>query len=167
MFKIGEVVSYSATGVCEIIDIRREKLTDTTMQYYILKPMYQNASTVYVPVENETLVSRMKYLLTKEDAEDLISSLALNELEWIENDSERLAFWREILRSGDRTKIAALIRTLYLRSQHLTSLGKHLRSADAQIFKEAQSVLHGELATVFNIPLEEVENFITEKTAAK
>ena len=113
------------------------------------------------------IVSRMKYLLTKEDAEDLISSLALNELEWIENDSERLTFWREILRSGDRTKIAALIRTLYLRSQHLTSLGKHLRSADAQIFKEAQSVLHGELATVFDIPLEEVENFITEKSAAK
>ncbi len=167
MFKIGEVVSYSATGVCEIIDIRREKLTDTIMQYYILKPMYQNASTVYVPTENETLVSRMKYLLTKKDAESLIASLTSNELEWIDNDSERLTLWREILRSGDRTKIASLIRALYLRSQHLTSLGKHLRTADAQIFKEAQSIFHGEIATVFGIELDDVENFITEKVTAK
>lgn len=167
MFKIGEVVSYSATGVCEIIDIREEKLTDIVMQYYILKPIYQNASTVYVPVNNQTLVSRMKYLLTQKDAEELIDSLNSNELEWIDNDSERLNIWREILRSGDRKKIAALIRTLYLRSQNLTSLGKHLRSLDAQILKEAQNVLHGEFATVFNIPLDEVENFISNKVTAK
>ncbi len=167
MFKIGEVVSYSATGVCEIIDIREEKLTDIVMQYYILKPIYQNASTVYVPVNNQTLVSRMKYLLTQKDAENLITLLVSNGLEWIENDSERLSLWREILRSGDRKKIASLICTLELRSQHLTSLGKHLRSVDAQILKESRNVLYGEIATVFNIPFDEVESFISNKVTAK
>ncbi len=163
MFKIGEVVSYSATGVCEIIDIRHEKLTDQSMEYYILKPFFHNSSTVYVPLSNETLVSRMKYLLSEKGAEDLIVSLNVGEPFWIENDNERLTLSREILRSGDRYKIASLIRCLYLRSQKLTDLGKHLRTADAQILKEAQLILHGEIATVFNISINDVENFITEK----
>ena len=164
MFKIGEVVSYSATGVCEIVDIRKEKLTDTMMQYYILKPIYQNASTVYVPVDNETLVSRMKYLLSKSQTQELIESFKFTDIEWIENDSERIGFWREILRSGDRKKIASLICTIHIRADYLATLGKQLRLIDAQILRDAKNVLHGEIATVFEIPLEEVETLINETT---
>lgn len=165
MFKIGEVVSYSATGVCEIVDIRKEKLTDTMMQYYILKPIYQNASTVYVPVDNETLVSRMKYLLSKSQTQELIESFKFTDIEWIENDSERIGFWREILRSGDRKKIASLICTIHIHADYLATLGKQLRLIDAQILKDAKNVLHGEIATVLEIPIEEVETLINETTA--
>lgn len=165
MFKIGEVVSYSATGVCEIVDIREEKLTDTMMQYYILKPIYQNASTVYVPINNETLVSRMKYLLSKSQTQELIESFNFTDIEWIDNDSQRVGFWREILRSGDRKKIASLIRTIHIRADYLATLGKQLRLIDAQILRDAKNVLHGEIATVFEIPLEEVETLINEMTA--
>ena len=165
MFKIGEVVSYSATGVCEIVDIREEKLTDTMMQYYILKPIYQNASTVYVPVDNETLVSRMKYLLSKSQTQELIESFKFTDIVWIENDSERIGFWREILRSGDRKKIASLICTIHIRADYLATLGKQLRLIDAQILKDAKNVLHGEIATVLEIPIEEVETLINETTA--
>ena len=165
MFKIGEVVSYSATGVCEIIDIREEKLTDIVMQYYILKPIYQNASTVYVPVNNETLVSRMKYLLSKSQTQELIESFNFTDIEWIDNDAQRVGFWREILLSGNRNKIASLIRTIHIRADYPATLGKQLRLIDAQILRDAKNVLHGEIATVFEIPLEEVETLINEMTA--
>jgi CarD family transcriptional regulator len=163
MFKIGELVSYSATGVCEIVDIRSEKLTDREMQYYILNPMYQNSSTVYVPVENEVLVSRMKPIITADEAKKLISEISNTTYQWIENDSERITFFRETLRTGERSKILAVIKCLATRQDYLSTIQKNLRSLDAQLLKEAQNVLYGELSMVLNIPVSEVEILVKEK----
>lgn len=163
MFKIGELVSYSATGVCEVVDIRYEKLTECEMQYYILKPMYQNASTVYVPVENQTLVSRIKPVMTKTQAQSLLDSISGIEFEWIEKDNERVALFRETLRLCDRVKAMAIVKCLFNRQQYLLTLNKNLRTADAQIFRDAQNVLSGEIALALNMDIKEANSLIIQK----
>ena len=163
MFKIGELVSYSATGVCEVVDIRCEKLTECEMQYYILKPMYQNASTVYVPVENQTLVSRIKPVMTKTQAQSLLENISNLQFEWVEKDSDRVALFRETLRLCDRVQAMAIIKCLFNRQQYLLTLNKHLRTADAQIFRDAQNIMSGEIALALNIDIKEANSLIMEK----
>ena len=40
MFEIGQYIIYGSTGVCEIEDIRDERISGEKKSYYILKPVY-------------------------------------------------------------------------------------------------------------------------------
>ena len=54
MFRVGQYVVCGNKGVCTIEDITTLDISgvDKAKLYYILKPQYITASTVYVPVEN-------------------------------------------------------------------------------------------------------------------
>ena len=53
MFEIGEYVVCGNNGVCLIKDITTLHMSgvDKKRKYYILKPVYAESSTVYVPVD--------------------------------------------------------------------------------------------------------------------
>ena len=65
MYKIGTYVSYRSEGVCVINEIKQQKFgaLDTASEYYVLSPIVDNNSKLYVPVNNEALVSKMRPLL--------------------------------------------------------------------------------------------------------
>ena len=58
-FDIGEYVSYGINGMCNIEDIRPMQLSQSVekMMYYILRPESNPKSTIFVPVNNQKLVS--------------------------------------------------------------------------------------------------------------
>ena len=56
----GEKVLYSVNGVCEITDITEKVFGKTVMRYYVLKPISNGEATLFVPVNNENLVRKMK-----------------------------------------------------------------------------------------------------------
>ena len=49
MYAIGQTVLYGANGVCSISEITTRKIGKEAIEYYVLKPMGMQASTVYVP----------------------------------------------------------------------------------------------------------------------
>ena len=53
MFEIGEYVVCGNNGVCQIKEITTLSMSgvDKNRKYYILKPVYSENSTVYVPVD--------------------------------------------------------------------------------------------------------------------
>jgi len=160
MFKENDTVLYGVEGVCIVTEITERQFRDQVMKYYVLKPVYREGSTVFVPINNEALVSKMKRILSVEEIHQLIRNMPNEELIWIDNDNQRKEKYKEILRSGNRKDIIQLIRTIYLKQEELKKIGKKIHAADDGIFKEAEKILYEEFAYVLNIKKDEVVPFI-------
>lgn len=163
MYKINDIVIYGNEGVCKITDLTTRSFSDKVIQYYVLKPVYNEHSVVYIPIDNEELVSKMKSILSVEDIHELIRMIPSEEASWIENDNLRKEKYREILKSGDRKELLKMIRTLYLYQQELKKNGKKFHAADDKFFKDAEKVLYDEFAYVLEIEQEDVIPFICKQ----
>ena len=64
MFCVGQTVLYGSNGVCMVDDVTEKRIGKTKMQYYVLKPLCNNTSTLFVPTANQQLVSKMRRILT-------------------------------------------------------------------------------------------------------
>ena len=86
MFGIGDYVICGNKGVCEVENITTLNISgvDREREYYILKPLYMNGSTVYVPVDSPK--ESMRKVLKREEAEELIRAIPEIPLLVITND---------------------------------------------------------------------------------
>ncbi len=160
MFQIGETVLYGSEGVCSIDHVEEMRVGKTKAKYYVLKPVFRSGATIFVPMDNESLLAKMRHILSKEEILELLSNIHENEIEWVEDPGERRTAFQAILATGDRAQIVRLIRLLYLRRQELREKGKHLRSTDEQLLRDAEKILNDEFALVLNIPQQEVPEYI-------
>lgn len=163
MYQIGENVLYGADGVCKIEEICEMKFTDTADQYYVLRPIFHEGSTVFVPVNNEKLTAKMRPILTKEEIEAIFEKLRAEEPVWMEDAAERKAEFQKIMLGGDRCEILRMIRTLLLRKSYLQEIGKHFRVSDDQTLRDAQRLLSDEFSLVLEIRPREVPEYIRKQ----
>ena len=68
MLTVGQTVVYGTQGVCTVKEISMLKLGKTKGEYYALSPIDDPGSTVYVPTANEKLMSKLRPVLTGEEA---------------------------------------------------------------------------------------------------
>lgn len=163
MFQVNDTILYGTQGVCKISEIvKRDFGGSGEADYYVLVPVYQTGSTIFVPVNSEKLTARMRRVMSVDEINELIKNIDSEKVLWIEDDVARKQSFQEIVASGDRRKLAALIRTLFLEQQRRKQAGKKLHLADEQIFKRAESLLYDELALVLKIKPDQVVPFITE-----
>lgn len=162
-FKINDTVMYGNCDICKIVDIRNEKFSDNEQLYYVLKPVYDERSTIYCPVDSELV--KLRKLLTKDEVYELIALMPDTETEWIENDQERKQRFNDLLRNGNHQQLVKLLKTLYYNRELKTREGKKFYATDERVMKEAEKIVHGEIAHVLDISLEEVVPFITGQLA--
>lgn len=159
MFSIDDPVVYGSTGVCRIVDIRREKFgSRTDREYYVLCPVYGQGSTLYVPTDSPN--ARMRPILTPDEVHDLIDAMPDISDEWIGDDQVRKALFQEILQTCDQRGLIRLIRTVHRRRSELTEKGKGISSSDAEATKAAERLLQNEFAIALDIPPDQVVAYI-------
>lgn len=163
MFEINDTVQYGTTGVCRITDVVTKSFGGDCICYYVLEPVHQVHSVVYVPVKNERLVAKMKKLLSAEEVETLVQEIPQCRIEWIEDDNMRQEVYKAILAKGERRELLGLIRVLYSRQQTLKERHRHLRTADEQVLKTAEKLINDEFAAVLHISPDDVVPFIMSK----
>ena len=80
MFKKGEYVVCGNNGICKVTDVTTLNMTNTPKDrlYYILKPVYAESSTVYIPVDNHKVSIRPA--LTEKETHELIAKIPSLEL---------------------------------------------------------------------------------------
>ena len=68
MFEIGDHVVCGNNGICSVQDITTLNISgiDKSRKYYLLKPVFLSASTVYIPVD--TADQTMRKAVSKEEA---------------------------------------------------------------------------------------------------
>ena len=163
MFSIGDTVVYGTQGVCRISEITEREICKKKMRYYVLRPVYQENNTLFVPVDNDTLTSRMSAVLSNEEIKELIRAIPDEDTMWIDDDMRRREKYREILSSSDRRAIVRVIKTLHEEQQRRKEVGNKLQQADELLLHRAETLLHSELALVLNISPEQVVPFLTEQ----
>lgn len=162
-FSLGDTVLYGVHGVCKIASMEEKTMGGETRAYYVLKPVYEENSTVYIPVDNEALKAKLKRILSPEEIYALIRSMPEEDSIWVEDEAQRKDRYQKILAKGDRAELIRLIKTLYLHSQSQTEKRKKLHISDEHFMKEAEKMLYEEFAHVLCISREQVLPFIMEQ----
>ena len=164
MFQINDTILYGSEGVCTVTDIVEKDFGAKVMRYYVLKPVYNSNSTLYVPANNQALTAKMRHVLSAAEIHEIIRAIPGEKSMWIENEDERKEKYREILQHGDRMELIGIIKALYHHQQAQRAKGKHLHTADEHFFKEAEKLLYDEFALVLQIQPDEVVPFILRQT---
>ena len=160
MFSVGDRIIYGSTGVCQIEDIVENELTGVMREYYVMRPVDTNKSTIYVPVDNDKLVSRMREVPSAEKLKAMIQNAKKEQIEWVDNHIRRSELFHEILNEGEIPRILVLFKTLNARSVMLAQENKHLPKTDERIFKECQKLLCSEISAILNVEQNEALNIL-------
>ena len=170
MFQIGEVVSYGATGICTIEDIRMEALSRSGVkkqEYYILRPIAAPTCITYVPTGNEALAAKIRRVLNKEQIDEMILSPSGNPLEWIDDVRQRTEVYGRILEKGISAELLALISCLYLQKRAFKKNGKKLCITDEKLLSSAERMVSEEFSYALQIPKNQVSAYIADKLGSE
>lgn len=163
MLEVNEYVVYGHNGVCYVEDCRIEKFGGEARRYYILKPVSNEDSTLYVPVDNDELMEKMKDILTKKEIMSIIHSLPEDELEWIDESKDRSAGYDEIFAKGSRRELLLMIKAIYKKKKERKAEGKKLWTMDDNAMKKAEQLVYEEFSTVLGIEPDQVVQFIRDE----
>jgi CarD family transcriptional regulator len=155
MYNVDDVVLYGANGVCRISEITNKKFGSTSIEYYVLKPLCSQSSTLFVPTANEQLVSKMRYVLSAEEINDILSKIE-GQPEWISDKNTRFEFCKEVILSGDLQRLVELVRSLRFHEKAQHRRGKHLHISDERFLKEAEKMVCDEISLVLNMERSQV-----------
>lgn len=157
MFEKGSYVTYRSEGVCIIIDIREENFGagNGAEDYYILAPISDIKSTVFVPVNNERLVGYMHRLLQADELNGIISELREERLEWIPESRARNAAFKQLISRGDRRELIVLLNTLYDKIGEMKKTGKRVGTTDLGAMHKAETLLREELMMTTDFRLQD------------
>lgn len=166
MFEVGSTVLYGSDGVCRIQDITHKEVGGVSGEYYVLEPVYQKKSTVFVPLDNERLIGKMRCILSVDELLDAIKTMPDESLMWIEDESERKLAYKEIISRGDCTELMRLVKTLYLHREKQLARGKKLHACDDRFLKTAEKMINDEFAMVLHINPDQVPDYISDRIEA-
>lgn len=80
----GETCSF-----CRIQQIEEKSIGASRRLYYVLKPVYHEDSTIFVPVDNPARTGKMHRLLRAQEVLELLSGLAGDDGLWVEDEAQR------------------------------------------------------------------------------
>lgn len=155
MFCVGQTVLYGSNGVCMVDDVTEKRIGKTKMQYYVLKPLCNNTSTLFVPTANQQLVSKMRRILTEDEAEAILRDLPPCG-DWNDNKQERSEQFRAIITEGSCVELIRLIRLVRTHGQEQLAGGKRLHISDERFLKEAEKMICEEFSLVLHISRDKV-----------
>lgn len=163
MLNIGETIIYGTNGACFIKNIETMNFGKESMEYYVLTPVFDENSKIYVPVGSEAANTKMRKILSKDEFDSIILSLKEEKTEWIDDDNERKKYGDSVIASGDRKEIMLLIGMIYMKKQELKAKKKHLYAIDEKLLNEGEKIIENELAYILGIEKEKVSSYIEEK----
>lgn len=161
--QIGSHVLYGKMGVCLVQEQKTIKMGKESGLYYVLCPISDGRSSVFVPCDNEDLVSRMRPLLTQDEIDVLLSDADEQKLQWMDDRNERSALYRTVTNGGDRSMLIRLICCLFRKKHERQEMGKRLSAMDETALQECMRLIDEEFSMVLDIPRTEVVNYILER----
>lgn len=164
MFNIGDKIVYGLSGIYVVEDICKQTVLGNERTYYKLHILNGSASCVYIPVDNEGLVSSMRYPITSTEAQRIISQI--NEIEpheWYKDSRKRNDVFREVFESGDHRALISVIKALWNSFESRRAEKKKIYASDENLMRKAQGLLYSEFSLALGIPENEVADYIKSK----
>lgn len=162
-FEKGKKVLYCVNGVCEITDITEKVFGKTVMRYYVLKPISNNEATLFVPVNNENLVRKMKRLMTQPQLDEVLNDVSAKDVEWNSNAAVRKEEFRNTISFGNVREILILLKSIWIHRRMQNSKGRKLHISDEMYLREAEKIIKEEISTVIGVEQDEVIPYVKNK----
>jgi len=164
MFEVGELILYGTTGVCRVEAVGPPKdgsRLDPGKAYYTLSPLYE-PGVIYLPVDSKAF---MRPVMSREEAMELICSIPSVQAQPFYSRDQRLMteHYRSLFQTHSCEALIQLIKAVHQKNQQLSQNGKKMGLMEQQYLRRAVTLLHGELAAVLEIPMEDVERFIQQE----
>lgn len=160
MFEIGTQVVYGIHGVCQVTGIERQEAGEKALNYLVLEPLQSTGSRFLIPTHNAAAMSKLQKVLTKEALEQLLCSAEVHTYCWIEEESRRKQIYRELIGSGDRVQLMAMVYTLYQHKVKQTANGRKVHQCDENFLRDAEKNLISEIAAVMEMDQMEAKRYI-------
>lgn len=162
MFEKGSLMIYDTTGVCRVEDIGVPAglpVANKDKKYYKLAPVF-GSGTIYIPVDTKVF---MRPVITKNEAESLIRKIPEIREDICDTHNQKVLedHYKASLMTHECEDLIQLIKTVYVKKKNLERTGKKTGKTDTQYMKRAKALLHEELSVALEIPVEEVEDYIT------
>ena len=167
MLEKGSYVIYGSNGVCRVTDIRSETMYKKARTYYVLESVNDPGARVYVPVDNEALLARMRKIPDREEILIMLDALKDEMFCWEPDNRLRAEQFGAILDRCDQRELLVLICTIREKRRRLAAEKKKLGSSDDNALKRAEKIINGEFGFALSIPPEEVPAFIAERLSRK
>ena len=130
--------------------------------YYILRPVGNHSSTLYVPMDNEKLTAKMRDVLTKQQIDDMLSGIRDKVIDWQSDKKKRAEEFKQIMRDKNQEELLTLVGCIYMKKQELLAAGKKLNFTDENILQEAEKYIYEEFAFALDIPVCDVSDYIQQ-----
>ena len=163
MFQVDDIVIYGVHGVCKIENIETKQFMGEKKEYYVLRPVSDEAATLFAATQSEKVLSKMRKILSREEVFHLIETMPEQDYIWYENENERKEQYKKLIAKGDHKELIGMIKAIYLQKQKREAEGKHLYISDERFFKEAERILYDEFQYVLNIEKTELLPLILSK----
>lgn len=163
MFQQGDRVVYGIHGVCDIKDTEKQVVDRKAVTYLVLEPLGQPGARYLVPTHNEVAMGKLKKMLSREELETLILSDTVRQDCWIADEGRRKQTYRELISSGDREKLMAMVHTLYRHKAAQTEAGRKVHLCDDNFLRDAEKLLIGEVSIVMEMEADQAKQYVRSK----
>ena len=160
MFKIGDTVIYGTNGVCEVSGIEERVFGGMKDEYYVLRPRSGAGSTVFVPIGNEKLTSRMKRMLSGDEVRRLIKNSCKADINFASSDNERRNLYKSCFEVSDRGQIISYVKAVLAHQDKVEKAGKKLHMCDERFLTTALKALYEEFTIALKTEPEDVLRLI-------
>lgn len=160
----GQYALYNGLEICRIGETVRECFDGITEKNYIKLYPTDVKSTYYLPVER--MDQSIRLLLPKEKLLRIIDNLASIDDKWIDDKDNRSLDFYEAIKSGDYERILPIMNAVYHKGRERAKSGKHLLKTDKKNFELAKKVFESEIAYSFDMEIDKVEEFITDRLSS-
>ena len=163
--KTGEYVRYGQNGICKVEGSKKMDFANSNnlTEYYILKPIADSRSTLYVPKENEALMAKIVPVLSKDEIDSVILASGENSVRWINDRNARNNYFQEILKNSDQRELIMMINCIYLKRKELKETNKKLSTTDESVLTRAEKLIQSDFAFVLGLPEQQVAGYIKRK----
>lgn len=163
MFQVGDKVVYGIHGVCRVVD-QEARVIDKKRQIYLaLEPVGQGGSRYFVPTHNAAAMSKLKHMLSREELEAAFQSEEVRADGWIKDENQRKQVYRELINSGDRTKLMQMVHTLYRHKAAQAAVGRKCHLCDENFLRDAEKLLTSEISIVMDMEPDQAKQYIRQK----
>lgn len=165
MFEIGDKVLYGSHGVCSVVGNEEKRVDRKQVSYLILEPVTRDGSRYMVPTQNETVMSRLQRLLSREELDTLIHSQSVHVSSWNPNENERKQTYRDLLATGKREGLMTMVHTLYSHRAAQQAVGRKCHLCDENFLRDAEKLLGSEVSVVMDLEPMQARQYIREALA--
>ena len=159
-YQSGELILYGCSGVCRVAAVGAPDVprVESGRCYYTLTPLY-GTETIFVPVDAGAY---MRPVLSAGQAERLIGEMPGIPLGPVEEKNPKLfaQYCQSALQSHDSRALVSLLKTIHERDGAARRRGKQPGKIEERYRKQAEELLHGELAVALDIPMDQVTEHI-------